>query len=137
MPEIYEHAHVVCDDEIDGLGHASNVAFLAWMQSAAMAHSAAQGWSAEAYQSLGAGWVVRRHEIDYLWPALVGQRLVIRTWVASMSKVTSLRRFEIHCLDNDQVLARAATQWAFVDYEKGRPRRVPPEVSSAFEVVAD
>ena len=64
MPAVYEHPHVVREDEIDGLGHASNVAYVAWMQGAAVAHSAAQGWPAEAYQSLGAGWVVRRHEID-------------------------------------------------------------------------
>jgi acyl-CoA thioester hydrolase len=137
MPAVFEHPHVVRADEIDGLGHANNIAYVAWMQSAALAHSAAQGWPTEAYKELGAGWVVRRHEIDYLRPALAGERLVIRTWVASAHKVSSLRRFEIRRLDDDQILAKAATQWAFIDYTKGTPRRVPPEVAAAFDIVPD
>ena len=64
MPEIYEHLHTVADHEIDALGHANNVAYVEWMQDAALAHSAAQGWPPEAYQSLGAGWVVRRTDDD-------------------------------------------------------------------------
>ena len=44
MPEIFEYLHTVRDDEADSLGHANNVAYVEWMQSAALAHSAAQGW---------------------------------------------------------------------------------------------
>ncbi len=44
MPAIYEHPHTVGSDEIDPQGHANNVAYVQWLQSAAVAHSAAQGW---------------------------------------------------------------------------------------------
>ena len=68
MPAIFEYHHTVCDDEIDVLGHANNVCYVAWMQDAALAHSAAQGWPAEAYGRLGMGWVVRSHAIEYHQP---------------------------------------------------------------------
>ena len=48
MPAIYCHSHVVRDDEIDGLGHVNNLHYLKWMQDAAVAHSAAQGWPTRA-----------------------------------------------------------------------------------------
>ncbi|HQU47038.1 MAG TPA: acyl-CoA thioesterase, partial [Pirellulales bacterium] len=83
MPAIYEHHHVVRPDEIDELGHANNLAYLRWLQDAAVAHSAVQGWPAEAYRKLGLGWVVRSHEITYERPALPGDAVVVRTWVAS------------------------------------------------------
>ena len=44
------------DDEIDEHGHANNVRYVAWMQSAAVAHSSAQGWTPQRYRELGSGW---------------------------------------------------------------------------------
>jgi acyl-CoA thioester hydrolase len=137
MPAIYEHPHAVLDSEIDVLGHASNLAYVAWMQAAALAHSAAQGWPAQRYQELGAGWVVRSHQIEYLRPAFAGEALVIRTWVATFRKVTSLRRYQIIRLADQRVLATAATDWAFINYQTGLPTRLPPGLAQAFELVVD
>lgn len=136
MPAILEWTHAVGDADLDGLGHANNISYLKWMQSAALAHSAAQGWPVEAYAALGCGWVVRTHFIEYLTPALLGDNIVVRTWVADMKKVTSLRRFLIlaNRESNEVVLAKAETNWAFIDYKTGAPKRVPPQVSGAFEI---
>lgn len=135
MPAIYEHAHVVMPDEIDVLGHASNVAYITWMQSAALAHSAVQGWPGEAYQKLGLGWVVRSHQITYQRPAMAGDELIVRTWVADFKRVTSLRRYDILRRADGKSLAIAATDWAFINYSTGLPTRVPAEVIAAFELV--
>jgi acyl-CoA thioester hydrolase len=137
MPAIYIHRHTVQPGEIDALGHVSNIEYLRWTQTAALAHSAAQGWPEEAYHRLGAGWVVRSHQIEYLRPALAGDELAIRTWVASFRKVTSLRRYEIVRLADEQLLARAATDWAFINFATRLPSRVPPEIQNAFVVVGD
>ena len=137
MPAIYEHLLSVVPAEIDRLGHVNNLAYLAWMQAAALAHSAVQGWTPERYEQLGAGWVVRSHEIKYLQSAYEGQSIVVRTWVADMTKVSSTRRYKIVRADDQGLLASAATQWAFVDYASGALRKIPEEVSRAFQVVAD
>lgn len=137
MPAIFEHPCVVQPSDIDGLGHANNLAFLRWLQDAALAHSAAQGWPGARYRELGAGWVVRSHAIEYLRPAFVGEELVVVTWVADFRKATSLRRYRIERAAERTVLALAATDWAFVNYESGRPVRVPPEVLSAYELAPD
>lgn len=135
MPAIFEFQHTVADCEIDSLRHANNVAYVEWMQSAAVAHSAAQGWPGSRYRQIGKGWVVRSHHIDYLQPAFVGDRIIVRTWVATMKKVTSLRRYRLVRASDEVVLAAAETLWAFVDYATGQPQRIPAEVAGAFEVV--
>lgn len=139
MPAIFEHAHIVSDDDLDLLGHASNLSYLKWMQTAALAHSAAQGWPSEAYRQLGAGWVVRSHRIEYRQAAFGGDRIIVRTWVADMKKVTSLRRYDILRPGErgETLLATAATDWAFIHYATGVPKRIPAEVSAAFEIVAE
>ena len=137
MPAIYDWTHVVLERDLDDLGHANNISYLKWMQSAALAHSAAQGWPVEAYRALGQGWVVRSHHIEYLASARLGDAIIVRTFVANLKKVTSLRRFVMIRAADDVVLAQAATDWVFVDYSTGSPKRIPIEVSSAFEVVPD
>ena len=92
---IFRYPHTVADDEIDQQGHANNVAFVGWMQAAAIAHSAALGWTAERYGQMGMGWVARRHTIDYLQPAYAGEELIVETQVADMKKVTSTRVYRI------------------------------------------
>jgi acyl-CoA thioester hydrolase len=137
MPAIYEHSLVVAAEEIDRLGHVNNLAYVAWMQAAALAHSTAQGWSPERYEQLGAGWVVRSHEIKYLQPAYKGQQIVVRTWVTDMGKVGSKRRYKILRSGDAALLASAATQWVFVDYTRGTLRNIPADVRQAFEVVSE
>jgi acyl-CoA thioester hydrolase len=136
MPGVFEYLHIVRGDEIDELGHAHNLAYIQWMLEAALAHSAAQGWPAEAYLHLGAGWVVRSHKITYLSPAFEGDEVLIRTWVADFRRATSLRRYEMLRRLDGARLARAATHWAFIDFATRALRRVPPEVAQAYEVCA-
>ncbi len=140
MSAIFHYTHRVRDDEIDAvIGHVNNLAYLKWMQTAAMAHSAARGWPTEAYRKLGAGWVVRSHEIEYLRPAFPADEIVVRTWVADFKKVSSLRRYEIvrGGGEPETLLASAATNWAFIDFATHQARRIPPEVFGAFELVSD
>jgi acyl-CoA thioester hydrolase len=52
-------------EDIDELGHVSNITYVRWIQLAATEHSAALGWDTAAYRRLGAVFVVKRHEIEY------------------------------------------------------------------------
>jgi acyl-CoA thioester hydrolase len=63
--------------------------------------------------------------------------VVVRTWVADMTKVSSTRRYRIERADDGKLLAKAATRWAFVDRNSGGLRRIPEEVWTAFELAAD
>jgi len=128
----FELRLIVTEQEIDELNHAGNYHYVKWMQEAAIAHSTEMGWSPEKYIELGAGWVVRSHNIVYLKPAFVGDAIVVKTWVSNMKAVTSLRNYEL-CNEAGVVLAKAETEWAFVNYEKQRPIRIPAEIIDNFE----
>ena len=136
MSAHFEYSHTVTQAEIDELGHAGNFHYVRWMQHAAVAHSTANGWPSQRYIELGAGWVVRSHHITYLKPAFEGDCLVIKTWVANMKPASSLRRYEILNAEGE-ILARAETDWAFVNYERQKPTRIPTEVADCFEIVRD
>ena len=136
MPAVFEHRHRVAAEEIDALGHANNQAYLAWMIAAAVGHSTARGWPAQRYLALDAGWVVRRHEIEYLRPAGPGDEVLVRTWVSSLGRATSERRYEMTRATDGVVVARGLTLWAWMDFKTGRPCRIPSDVAGAFVVTS-
>ena len=137
MPAIYQHVHIVRDDEIDAQGHVGNVEYLKWMQAAAIEHSTAQGWPPERYHQVGAGWVVRSHTIHYLQPALAGQQILVLTWVSDFRKTRSLRKYKIVRPADGSVLAQAATDWAYIGMQHRVPRRIPRELADAFPLVPE
>ena len=52
--KIHEYRLVVTPASIDEQGHVNNLEYIRWMQEAAVAHSAAQGWPGSRYLELGA-----------------------------------------------------------------------------------
>jgi acyl-CoA thioester hydrolase len=131
-PQAFTHRFVVDHADIDELGHANNVVWVRWVNEAAIAHSRAVGLGPDAYLALGVLWVVRRHEVDYLVSALAGEELEALTWVATLRGATSLRRTVIRRRNDRGLLARAATTWALIDMETGRPRRIPKEIMARY-----
>ncbi|MEK6598438.1 MAG: thioesterase family protein, partial [Gemmatimonadota bacterium] len=73
------------------------------------------------------------HEIDYQAPALLGDRITVRTWVEAWSGVTSDRHVEFHNAETGQLLAQARTVWCAIDPATGRPKRFHQALVSAFQ----
>jgi acyl-CoA thioester hydrolase len=124
-------------EDVDELGHAGNLVYLRWVLEAALAHSTSVGLDQAAYLARREVWVVRSHEIHYLRPALPGERLEIETRVASMAAANSIRRTRILRASDRVELCRATTDWAFLDLDRGRPRRIPDDIRSRFPIEPD
>jgi acyl-CoA thioester hydrolase len=117
-------------EDIDELGHVSNLVYLRWVLEVATAHSSARGWGHAEYRALGGIWLVRRHEIDYLAQVTAGQIVTATTWVDTWKGASCIRRTEL--ARDEQPVARAATTWAFVSLGSGRPQRIPQVLLDAF-----
>lgn len=136
MSPIFRYELLVPKEAEDFNGHVNNVEYLRWMQDAAMRHSEASGCTG-ATNAVGATWVVRTHKIVYLKPAFAGDRVVVCTWVASLRRVQSLRKYKIFRQADGALLAHGETEWVFVDAQKGSLRSIPRDVKAAFEVLPE
>lgn len=126
----------VQDADIDELGHASNIAYVRWLQDVAVAHSTAVGLGYAAYARIGGVFVIRRQEIDYLRPCVRGETLELRTRVCNVAAAKVQRETEVIRKSDGVVLAKGLTTWGFVDTAQGRPIRIPDEVRIAFGMPA-
>jgi acyl-CoA thioester hydrolase len=123
----YRFEFDVPEDVIDQNGHANNVAYVQWMQDAAVRHFLAAG-GASAMAAAGGTWVVRSHKIEYLGPVYAGDRLQVCTWVVNYRRVRSLRRYDFIRSADGATVARGETEWVFVDAESRRPMAIPEEI---------
>jgi acyl-CoA thioester hydrolase len=132
---VYRYRFTIPDDSIDANGHVNNVAYVKWMQDAAVQHFEALGGAAY-MQQLGATWVVRSHRIEYLAPAFAGEEIEVRTWVASIRRVRSVRRYEFARPADERLLVRGETEWVFVAAQDGRPLTIPEQIIRLLPVPA-
>jgi acyl-CoA thioester hydrolase len=136
MEAVHRFEITVPAESVDENRHVNNVAYVQWMQDAAVAHANPSGCAAMT-KAIGATWVARTHQIEYLSPAFEGDVITVMTWVADFRKVRSLRRYKFIRAADRKVLARGETDWVFVDAANGRPRAIPEEIINAFVIVSE
>ena len=118
---------------IDEYEHVNNAEYLRWVERVSWAHSARLGLDLARYRALDRAMAVHRHELDYLAPALEGDRLRLATWIVDCDgRLTLTRRFQLVRPADGRTLLRGRTRFACIALSSGRPRRLPAEYAAAY-----
>ena len=80
--------------------------------------------------------MVRTHQIEYLSPVLAGDTVTILTWVSTLLKVRSLRKYKFYRAEGQILAARAETTWVFVNAKTGRPQAIAEAIKETLPVVS-
>jgi acyl-CoA thioester hydrolase len=120
--------------DIDLMGHVNNIVYLRWVQEVATSHWQLLAPQEDQEKTL---WVVARHEIDYKHPALLGDDVLLRTWVGSVKGLLFERHTEIRRASDEQVLAVARTLWIPVDSHTKKPQRLRAELRALFSLESE
>lgn len=120
--------HYECGPE----GWVHPATYLRYMQEAAFDASAAAGYDLARYVAMGCHWLIRETEIDYLRPLQYGEVFELKTWVADFRRVRSRRAYDFRLADSGVPVARAHTDWVFLDTATERPASIPEEMRGAF-----
>ncbi len=140
--------------ECDPFGHVNNAVYLGFLEQVAIDHSAAAGWPAARLQSeIGAVFVARKHEIEFLLPSFENDILEIVTWPEEITGARARRGYQIRRIEGDihalpgnrlivpseipapsrdRLVVRASTEWVLANVERGRPVRIPAHLADAF-----
>jgi acyl-CoA thioester hydrolase len=124
--EIFTQRFPVAAADIDELGHVNNIVYLRYAQEIAIAH-----WRSRASAEMIAAyvWVVMRHEVDYRAPLMLGDEVDVRTWVDEAPQGAAWARFvEIRKSGAQKVSAQIKSNWALLDAQTRRLRRVPRDI---------
>jgi len=132
MPAIFQRVFRVRHYECDKYGHLNNVNYVRYMQEAALDASSTVGWTVERYQEIGCQWLIRETNIEYLQPLLWNDEVRITTYVIDFRRVQSRRHYEFHRVSDGELVARADTNWVFLNTETLRPTTIPDEMVNDF-----
>jgi acyl-CoA thioester hydrolase len=131
-PLTYTRTFQVRHYECDSYGHLNNIHYLHYMQEAAFDASAAVGYDFQRYKRMGQKWLIRTTEIEYLQPLSYGDTVEVKTWVDDVRRVRSTRSYEFYQAGSPGLVARAWSDWVFIDELTGQPARIPAELAGAF-----
>lgn len=133
---MYRYELTVPPEALDGNGHVNNVQYVQWMQAAAIRHYESAG-GVPPTLAAGATWVVRSHNVEYLRPAFLDDRIEVQTWVVDLRRVRSLRRYRFLRVADGKLLVKGETDWVFVDARSGVPLPIPQVVAAVFTLLPD
>ncbi len=116
--------------DVDAFGELRSAVLLRFLQETATRASTAAGFDPAFYERHGTLWLVRRTTLTRLTPIRYGDDLEATTWIADFRRVRSRRDYAVHA--GDRLVARASTDWVYVERAGARPRRIPVELQTAF-----
>jgi acyl-CoA thioester hydrolase len=126
---IFEKTITVLPEDIDDLNHVNNVRYVQWVQDIAKEH-----WLTYATKDLldTYSWFLVNHFIEYKNQALLGDKILLKTYVPTVEGVSTVRHVEILNADTNQLIVKSKAKWCLIDSKTQRPTRITPELAELF-----
>ncbi|MFT4612051.1 MAG: acyl-CoA thioester hydrolase [Glaciecola sp.] len=127
--QIHEQELTVTKDHLDLLNHVNNIEYVRWVQDIAEAH-----WTLKSTQKIRQEyyWVMMSHHIQYKGEALLGDNLLLKTFILHSKGAKSTRAVEIYNKNTEKLLTTSETVWCFISYETNKPARIPEDIANLF-----
>lgn len=76
-----------------------------------------------------------RTEIDYLRAAMLGDHVLVGTWITDTDrKLRVQRHFQVRRATDGETLARARTDYVCINLDSGRAARMPESFQRAYVI---
>ena len=120
---------IVSKNDLDDLNHVNNVVYIHWVQEIAKNH-----WKSLVSNEIIKNyfWVLLEHEIKYLNPAFLNDKIRLKTYIEKTDGVKSSRIVEIYNKDTNKLLVTSKTIWCLINAKTNKPNRITDEIRQAF-----
>jgi len=123
----------VLPEDLDDLGHMNNAVYLNWLDQSHLAHTFHLGVTPERMRASGCALVVRHVDLVYLGASRLGEIARVGTCIADCDcKLRLQRRFQMVLRESGKTVLRGHIDYISVDFQKGRPMRMPGDYAEAF-----
>jgi acyl-CoA thioester hydrolase len=124
---MFRHSVAIDPADIDHMGHVNNAVYLKWVQEAVIDY-----WRSVAPPNAVAGhlWVALKHEITYLRPTFLQDKVVAEVIA---EKVEGARAYFTTVVRRGQeVLSEVKSTWCCLDAATKRPARLARDIAARF-----
>jgi acyl-CoA thioester hydrolase len=127
-PDTFKMLQPVAWNDIDSMQHVNNAVYLNYITECGMQALAACGWPWQRLSDLGIGVYLRRMQIKYSQPAMLGDELEITSWISDVRRATAKRHYTIRRAKDDALITQAQSLSVWVDTASGFPVRIPRDM---------
>ena len=131
-PGVFTARQRVTWRDIDGAQHVNNSNYLAYVEDCAMQVMAAHGWPLARMWSDGVALVARRHQIEYLQPAVLDDELELATWASGMTDDSFVRHTTITRVSDRALLAQVHSVYGLLDLATRKSVSIPSAFMADF-----
>jgi len=126
---VFEKTITVSQEDIDDLNHVNNVRYVQWVQDIAKEH-----WLTYATEEIleTYSWFLVNHFIEYKNQALLGDQLLLKTYVPKAYGVSTIRHVEIINAKTEQIIVKSKAKWCLIDSKTQRPTRIISKIAELF-----
>ena len=135
MTDVFDLKIKVKSEHIDVLGHVNNVLYVHWMQDVASAHIEHLGLGLQQYIELKHAMVAVEHHVQYRKAAFEDEEIILRTWLDDINALYSFRQYAFYRPKDKSILFLANTKWACIEIKSGRPKRMSPSFTQAYQPI--
>lgn len=133
IKEIFESRHKIRTYECDSYGHVNNATYLNYLEFARMEALEKKDLDLARLKKLGFLVLIRRVEIDYKYPASMGDVIIIKTYVHDYRKTSGTFAQDITRESDEKIIANARVTWVFTNLH-GSPIAIPEVIQEAFGI---
>ena len=119
--------------EVDKDGKITLNAVLAYFQDASFFHSEDLGVGIKFLVEQDLAWVLSSWQIEVKRYPFYGEHVKINTWPYDFKGFLGYRNFTMETSEGE-IVAAANSIWTLLDMKKGRPARITPEMSEAYQL---
>lgn len=127
-----EYSKPIYTYEIDAGQHASNIAYIQWMEVARLKLLEEVGLPIHEIKSKGFVPALVRTEIDYKKPLFIGDEVRVVMWLSELRSMSANMHFEFYNQHN-QLVATGEQAGLFIGLEKQRPHKLSEQDRERFE----
>lgn len=131
-PGVFKTRRRVIWQDLDLEKHVNNAVYLAYLEDCGMQVIAAHGWPVQRMIAAGFAIILRKHQIQYLKPALLDDNLELATWAAGIKRSTATRHYTIRRENTGELLVQVHTLGVWINLATGRPIRIPADFIADF-----
>ena len=135
MTDVFDLKIKVEPQHIDILGHVNNVVYVQWMQEVASTHIEHLGLGLKEYIELKHAMVAVEHHVQYRKAAFEGEEIILRTWLDDINALYSFRQYAFYRVKDQSLLFLANTKWACIEISTGKPKRMSPSFTQAYQPI--
>ena len=136
MSKIFKHKDfelTIFVEDTDFQGFVYHANYIKYFERARSNFLTINGISQNDLRQLNLGFVIKRINIDFLYPAKLGEKLIVQTEVEKKSKARMLFNQKIISHDNKNQICQGSIEVCMVDIETKKPKPFPNDLLLIFD----